>query len=759
MDALTCQFEEKLRIGAPDELGKIPAGSTNLDVWNILDLYFRERGLVYHKLEPYDLFLETVKEILQKHPPIHIEDSKSQSVYQYTFGNVSMISPSFTPQEARLNNLNYSLVVTADIIQGFTSQMKTHSQKTFHNQKIAEIPLMLRSRYCHTYQKTPEEMIQLGECDFDIGGYYLVNGKERCIVSQERIEYNRIYVWQPQKPQEKKNFKMMAEIRSVLVRGSKPAMTKVFIESNRNMVCMLSGIKEEIQVGTVVHAVGYVCGLWALEEKTDEIIRAMIAGDDDSIDMHEIIDTLLHNSRNTRNDKCIDIFGYMSTAAVPKSDRPKFVDQLIKNEILVHIPLKLKPYFLCYMIKRLIVVFLGRRSEDDRDHFANKRCDTDGKLLEDVFRGYLGKYIENVTKKLSSHPNNVSIFEREMTITQGIHHCMSTGNWGIQKIGFQKVGVCQLLTRLNYVSALSHLRRVSSNRSTESRAMKLRHLHGSQWGIFDPAETPEGPNAGILKNMAVGAHITTESSEVVVRAMITRCKAFSSDINVESFKQAKVFLNGSLIGVSKAPGFLVAELREARRVGQLHHDTSISYKSIDKEVHVYCDAGRCSRPLLVVKDDKLVIPDGTKVDAMTWHGLISAGYIQYVDTIEEQTSFISTFVNDLLKGSNYCEIHPATILGVCCSIIPFCNHNQSPRNAYSGNMTKQAIGVFASNFLQRFETTGYLLHYPQKPLVVPRMAKYFGYSELASGINCTVACISYTGRKAHVNPKDWQVRS
>jgi DNA-directed RNA polymerase II subunit RPB2 len=745
MNTFTQEFEEKLRVNTPKELGVFPSSSTNLDVWSVLDLYFKERGLVYHKLEPYDLFLETVKEVIQRTPPITVEDRKSQNNYQYTFGNVSIFPPSFTPQEARLNNLYYNLTITADIIQGFTSEMKSHTQKTFHQQKICELPLMLGTRFCHTYQKTEEEKIHLGECDSDIGGYYICHGKERCIVASERIEYNRIYVWPPQKPKEKKNFLMMAEIRSVVVRGSKPSLVKIFIEPSHNMVCTLSGLKEVVQIGTIIHAVGFACGMWGLNDDSTSVIRSLIIGDDISIEMSDMVEVLLENSKQARNDKCIDIISYMAMTAVPKANRPEFIQQICRKELLLHLPDRLKPYFLCYMVRKLMMVRLKKRTEDDRDHFANKRCDSDGKLLEDLFRGYFIKYLESVTKKLMSHPNNVSIFERDFTITQGIQRCMGTGNWGIQKIGFQKVGVCQLLTRLNYVSALSHLRRVCSNRSVESRAMKIRHLHSSQWGVFDPAETPEGENAGILKNMSVGGHITSETSPFVVETVLNTFKSFDPKIEVNNFHLPKVFVNGNLLGLTKSPGYLLGELREARTNGRLHPETSIAYKSADKEIHIYCDSGRCSRPLFTIKADKLLIPPDFTVSSPTWHTLIEKGYIQYVDTLEEQTSFVSTFTNNILKGSNFCEIHPATILGVCCSIIPFCNHNQSPRNAYSGNMTKQAIGIFAMNFLQRFETSGYILHYPEKPLVVPRMAKYFGYEKLASGINCIVACISEGG--------------
>jgi DNA-directed RNA polymerase II subunit RPB2 len=124
---------------------------------------------------------------------------------------------------------------------------------------------------------------------------------------------------------------------------------------------------------------------------------------------------------------------------------------------------------------------------------------------------------------------------------------------------------------------------------------------------------------------------------------------------------------------------------------------------------------------------------------------VTSNIIAFVSTREEQSSLVSTFVNQLLPKSQYCEIHPATILGVCCSVIPFANSNQGPRNIYSSSMTKQAIGVFAMNFLQRFETSACVLHYCQKPLVVPRASKYFGYNDMPPGENAIAAIMCYTG--------------
>lgn len=749
IDSLSKAFDSNLSLDevklAPDELG-IQAGDSVLKVWNVIDLYFRERGLVFHKLEPYDLFLEDVKKIVRNAQPLTFEDKNSTNIYQYTFDNVCIIPPVITPQTARLRNMDYTVSVTATLIQTFTS-LKTSIQTVHHNIKICELPLMLKSRYCHMFGKNSNELIEIGECPEDIGGYFIINGKERVIVDQERIEYNRIQVRVPQKPSEKKNYKMMAEIRSVVVRGSKPAFTKIFIEPSLNIICQLPGLKEAIQIGTILHACGAICGHWGINEDSSEYIRQMIFGNDDltsDFELTEILDTLLYNSKGSRNSSCIDQIGGLSNASISKDQREEFVSQLIRNEILLHLPIDVKTFFLAYMTRRMIMVFLGRQKEDDRDHFANKRIDTDGKLLEDLFRGFFEKYIENVSMKLASHPNNINIFEREFVITQEVHGCMSKGNWGIQKIGYQKVGVCQLLTRLNYTSALSHMRRVTSNRSAESRALRLRYLHGSQWGIFDPAETPEGPNAGILKNFSVAGHVTSGTSEIPIFNALKKIPEFCPDITIRNCHFPKVFLNGNWIGTTQTPGMVVAKLRDYRNKGILHYDTSISYKNADKELVIYCDSGRCSRPLFVVKNGKLTI-DSQTVSSSSWHDLITKGCIQYVDTTEEQTSLISTWANQLMPKSHYCEIHPALLLGVCCSIIPWPNCNQGPRNSYSSNMTKQSIGVFCSNFLQRFDTSAYILHYPQRPLVVPKMSKYFAYNTLPCGINATVAIMCYTG--------------
>ena len=91
------------------------------------------------------------------------------------------------------------------------------------------------------------------------------------------------------------------------------------------------------------------------------------------------------------------------------------------------------------------------------------------------------------------------------------------------------------------------------------------------------------------------------------------------------------------------------------------------------------------------------------------------------------------------------EICPYTILGVTAALIPYAEHNQSPRNTYEAAMAKQAPGFYALNYRERTDTRAHILHYPQRPLVYTKPMEILGYNERPAGQNFVVAVLSSTG--------------
>jgi DNA-directed RNA polymerase beta subunit len=275
-----------------------------------------------------------------------------------------------------------------------------------------------------------------------------------------------------------------------------------------------------------------------------------------------------------------------------------------------------------------------------------------------------------------------------------------------------------------------------------------------------PSETPDGHMVGIVKNMAMMAYITVGSDpETIISVLNEENVKNILDANpYEMDEQVRIFINGDPFGCTSEPERITAKLRALRRKGSLDPYISISWVVQEQEIRIHTEGGRISRPLFVVKNNRLTItPDDFKEFSKLnkeWQDLILEGKIEYLDVQEEDTSMIATYYEDLLANKQdnptyvhytHCEIHPSMIFGAAAATIPFVENNQGIRIMYESAQKKQALSVYATNYRDRMDNPGQVLRFPQVPIVSTKLAKYLHERDLPSGENAIVAIACFTG--------------
>jgi DNA-directed RNA polymerase subunit B len=718
-------------------------------MWPIINDVLRRDGIARQHLNSYNEFMERgLQSIIDEVGEIEIETAEYP--YKIKLGKIKLQQPRImeldgsithvAPMEARLRNLTYGSPIMLEC--SIVEDGKILESRFIH---IGDMPVMVKSNACILHNLPDMKLIELGEDPRDPGGYFVINGSERVIVGLEDLSYNKIIV-----DSEETSGALLykAKVYSSIV-GYR-AKLELIMRPDGSVVGKIPGSPVDIPLITLVRALG-------LESDRD------IAS---AVTLNRTIQDELEPSFEKAGEIITsrDAIVYISKRIAPgmlEEFQIKRAETLLDWGLLPHLGKNPdnrheKALFLGEAASKLIELKLGWVDSDDKDHYGNKVIKFAGQMLADLFRTAFRNLIRDMKYQLERSGqkrgiNAVAAAVRPGIISDKLNNAIATGNWGRGR-----VGVTQLLDRTNYMSTISHLRRIQSPLSRSQPNFEARDLHATHFGRICPAETPEGSNCGLVKNLALSAVISVSVSSAEIVEKLFEFGVEQVDEANEKLRStgARIFVDGRLIGYAEDARRLSNALKDMRRSGKIHPHIGIYfYSSLNenatKRLYVSCNAGRVLRPLAVVKDGRALVTDEIieKVSKkfLSWTDLLYMGMIELVDANEEENCYVAIDVAHTENIHTHLEIFASAILGVGASIIPYPEHNQSPRNTYESAMAKQSLGFSTPLMNASTYVRQHFMLYAQTPMVSTKAINLLGLDDRPTGQNCIVAVLPFEG--------------
>ncbi|KAA0003912.1 MAG: DNA-directed RNA polymerase subunit B [Thermoplasmata archaeon] len=732
----------------------------------VIDAFYRERTVANHHIASYNDFLDRrLQEIMDSTRIGEGENLERGYIhpeiegFKVKVGKIKILRPvvreatgdehPLTPMEARLRDLTYEAPIHVEfvpVIHGVEYEPE--------EVRIGYLPIMVKSKKCNISKEAIEEemgrpismeeyhekLIEMHEDPLDPGGYFISNGTERVLITLEDLAPNRVLT------EKSSHYGYTIEIAKVFSQ-KEGYRALIVIEKKKDGMLMTT-------LPTVPGQVPLIILLRALGMESQDILDNMVSYPETEVFVLSNMEVCNEEYGVTNEEEAIEYLGKKVAGGQAKEYRIERAKALMDRNLLPHLGNEpqdriKKAIFLARMGQAVLELALGYREEDDKDHYANKRLKLAGDLMEDLFRIAfiaLCKDLKYQLERLYARGKSLEDLKikpcvRMDVFTQRIHHALATGNW----VG-GRTGVSQLLDRTSNLATISHLRRVTSPLTRSQPHFEARDLHSTHWGRLCPNETPEGPNCGLVKNLA----LTVEISEGYPEGEVKKALQQMGLLEVKKeLKGSRVYLNGDLIGIHPDGKSLVDEIRKKRRKGELDIEINVCYYEDKNDVVVNCDPGRVRRPLFVIENGKLLFTEEhrkkVKKGELSWSDLIKEGIIEYIDTEEEENAYIALNEDELTEEHTHMELDPLCILGIGASLVPYAEHNSSPRITMGAGMGKQALGFGSSNYRRRPDTRGHLLHYQQIPIVKSHSTEYINFSRRPAGQNFIVAVISYQG--------------
>ncbi|MBU4308811.1 MAG: DNA-directed RNA polymerase subunit B [Nanoarchaeota archaeon] len=692
----------------------------------IVEKYLKEHSLVESNITSFNDFAEhRMQEIVDE-----ISSSINNEDFEISLGKIRIGKPEVTeadgssslimPYDARLRKLTYSAPLSLEIT------VKKDEQIDSEEVEIGRVPIMVKSKICNTSGMSREELISNYNDPLDPGGYFIIKGNERVMVMAEDLAEDQPFIETNKKGElNLKMFSLKGTYRiPTLISESKEGLFEVSFSRFKDLPAIV-----------ILKALGLI--------KESEIAK-YIGKETDSviINLYEFVNLA------TREDAMMFIAEKTNLQGTKKEilDRVKM---RIDSYLFPHIGQKKedrmkKAVTLCKLIKQFLIAKENPQLRTDKDHYGNKRVRLSGDLLATLFRVNLGILVRDIQYSLQKSVKrkkffSIKIIAKSTLFSHRVESAIATGSWT-----GERSGITQNMDKTNYLATISQLQRVSSMLASDQENFMARTLHPTHYGRFCPIETPEGTEIGLRKNLAILSRVSTRVN-LDENKFLKELESFG--LEKEGVKGREVFFNGIYLGMVENPENFVDKIREKRRNCELPIQLNVANEDESQVVLISTESGRVLRPLIILengasklKNEHLVQLEQGEID---WNYLVNKGFIEYLDAAEEENALVSLYEEEVTSEHTHLEIDTVDVFGVVTGLVPYGNHDQSSRLNRGSKTQKQALGLYAANYLCRLDTDVSILQYPQKPIV--RSFIYDTLSTYPAGQNLTVAIMPYQG--------------
>jgi len=473
-----------------------------MDKWALVEAYYEFAGPINQRTKSFDQFIEEkIPEIVEEQSVIECNND-----VKVVLSNVEVTRPEIveadrsakvrlTPMEARQRNMTYSGSVYLDI-RLYRKDVLIDEKRAY----VGEVPIMVKSKYCNIQGLSPEELIEVGEDPMDLGGYFVINGSEKVLISQEVLALDRILLNETEG---------LIKAQVISVKGAFKGKVKIERNLEGLLYVTFPSSPRKLSLIELLNALGMT--------KQEEILS--IFGDERTIKNEVLLN--LDKIESTSINDALDKIGKAVAPSQTQTYRLRRAQEVLDSFLLPHIGQNkkdriAKAHYLIIMATKIIEKAYNLRAEADKDHYANKRLEVAGKLMEHLFR-YSFKHFVNdlkfqIDRTISRHRKlNINTVIRPDAISERIRFAVSTGTW----VG-QITGVCAFMDRVNYVAPLTNMRKVKSTLDSQRELYEARDVHGTHWGRLCPVETPDGPNCGLSKNLSLMARVTMDVNPNII---------------------------------------------------------------------------------------------------------------------------------------------------------------------------------------------------------------------------------------------------